>query len=177
MYSLQDVCGHGNSAGTETRNRKGRAKRRSGLSRLAQARLAETLRRVAPSEPWVDAQFIDVVEIDERGERVVRRAHDPSVFPPGGAQTAMVRCPQCGVITPPNAFENGICLDDADHGNWGPSPSAQAIAALQYRNLRLVEAELPPESLSALQAEIRREMGKASSVRRQPSKTTPAQYN
>ena len=74
MYSLQDVCGHGNSAGTETRNRKGRAKRRSGLSRLAQARLAETLRRVAPSEPWVDAQFIDVVEIDERGERVVRPA-------------------------------------------------------------------------------------------------------
>jgi hypothetical protein len=126
---------------------------RTGLSRLAEARLRRSLRRTAPSEPWVDAQFFSVVEHDGRGEQV-RRVHDTRVFPPGGAQTAMKRCPLCGVFTPPAAFEAGICLDHAENGSWGRSPSAVAIAALQHLNLRLVDPPLPGESVAALRAEI-----------------------
>jgi len=128
---------------------------RTGLSNLAEARLRRSLRRAAPSEPWVDAQFISVVEHDGRGEHL-RRVHDPRVFPPGGAQTAMKRCPRCGVFTPPSAFEAGVCLDHAEHGNWGRSPSAVAIAALQHLNLRLIDPPLPSESMAALRAEIAR---------------------
>jgi hypothetical protein len=108
---------------------------RTGLSSLAEARLRRSLRRTAPSEPWVD---------------------NARVFPPGGAQTAMRRCPRCGVFTPPAAFEAGVCLDHAEHGNWGRSPSAVAIAALQHLNLRLIDPPLPSESVTALRAEIAR---------------------
>lgn len=136
-------------------NRKGERSKDEGLTRLAEARLRQELRGHAPSEPWVDAQFVTIFARDERGRPIVRRLHDASVFPPGGEKTAMVRCPGCNVFTPPCAFEKGFCLDHADHGCWGPSPSAQAIAALQYRNLRLMESELPSESRRALQREIR----------------------
>ena len=47
-----------------------RGTRRTGLERLAEARMRETLRRTTPSEPWVEVQFIDVLETDERGRRV-----------------------------------------------------------------------------------------------------------
>jgi hypothetical protein len=124
-----------------------------GMNRLAEARLRRALRRTACSEPWVDAQFYSVIEDDGREEQV-RRVHDPRVFPPGGAQTRMKRCPRCGVFTPPTAFESGICLDHAENGSWGRSPSAAAIAALQHFTLRLVDPPLPSESIPALRAEI-----------------------
>lgn len=126
-----------------------------GLNSLAEARLRRKLRRTAPSEPWVDAQFSTRIDPDSDGTRVIH-VHNPNVFPPGGAQTAMKRCPKCGVMTPPNAFEGGICLDHREDGNWGPSPSAQAIAALQHMNVRLAESPLPSESTRALRAEIER---------------------
>ncbi len=128
---------------------------RAGLSKLAEARLRRVLRRTAPSEPWVDAQFTTVVDHDGRDAQI-RRIHDTRVFPPGGTKTAMRRCPECGVITPPTAFEAGKCLDHAEHGNWGRSPSAMAIAALQHMNLRLADSPLPSESVTALRAEIAR---------------------
>src|SRR4051794_28644413 len=102
---------------------KRRKARRTGLSRHEEARLRKQLRRTAPSEPWVEAQFKEVGDVDARGRPIVCRYHDPHVFPPGGADTAMVRCPRCGVFTPPNAIENGACLDHASHDGWGPSPS------------------------------------------------------
>jgi len=137
--------------------------RRVGLSVRNETRLREKLRRRCPSEPWVDAQFISFEDRDERGEPIVYRCHDASVFPPGGANTAMVKCPRCGVYTPPTAIEGGVCLDHAEpaealepHLGWGRSPSAIAIAALQFRNLRLIDKPLPPESRAALRREIRR---------------------
>lgn len=129
---------------------------RLGLTPLAESRLRRTLRRKVPSEPWLDAQFRSVSSRDARGEEVVQRLHDPTVFPPGGAKTGMVRCTCCGIFTPASAFEHDICLDHADHSAWCRSPSAIAIEALQYRNLRLAETPLPAESRSALRAEIRR---------------------
>ncbi|HWE02407.1 MAG TPA: hypothetical protein VG326_08335 [Tepidisphaeraceae bacterium] len=131
-----------------------RKKQRAGLSAVAEKKLRGELRRFAPSEPWVDAQFFDIMQIDAQGKAVVCRGHDPGIFPPGGARTTMVRCPACGVFTPPNAFERAVCLDHAEQGNWGPSPSAVAIRALQWRNLRLPESELAPESTAALRKEI-----------------------
>jgi hypothetical protein len=127
-----------------------------GLTPLAESRLRRTLRRKVPSEPWLEAQFRSVLSRNARGEEVVQRLHDASVFPPGGAKTAMIRCACCGIFTPSSAFEHDICLDHADHSAWGRSPSAIAIEALQYRNLRLAETPLPPESRSALRAEIQR---------------------
>lgn len=124
------------------------------MTALQESRLRERLRLEAPSEPWVDAQFYDVCDSDERQTVVVRRRHNPDVFPPGGDLTVMVRCPACGVFTPPVALEGGLCLDHAEHGCWGESPSAQAIRGLQLRNLRMDEVPLKPESLTALQKEV-----------------------
>lgn len=129
---------------------------RSGLSSLQEQRLRQQLRRSAPSEPWVDAQFKTFEDADERGEPVICRCHDPRAFPPGGKHTAMIRCPACGVWTPPNALEQDICLDHSDHEGWGPSPSAVAIRGLQYYHLRIEESELPPETITALKGEIRK---------------------
>ena len=129
-------------------------RRRIGLTVLAEARLRDELRRRSPSEPWVEAQFVSVSETDEHGHPIVRRIHDTSVFPPGGARTAMVRCRVCGIFTPPPAMEEGMCLDHSDSDIWGPSPSAAAIRALQYRNLRLPKMELLPDSAEALLMEI-----------------------
>ena len=123
---------------------------------MDESRLKARLRRRAPSEPWVDAQFRTVEETDSRGRPIARRLHDPSVFPPGGARTAMVRCPVCDVFTPPQTIEEGQCMDHADHAGWGPSPSAQAIWALQYYHTRIDGLELAPESPAALRKEIRR---------------------
>jgi hypothetical protein len=131
----------------------------AGLSSLAEARLRRKLRRTVPSEPWVDAQFTTRLPPDSDGTCVIR-VHNPHVFPPGGAQTAMKRCPRCGVMTPPFAFEGGICLDHRERGNWGPSPSAQAIAALERMNVRLAESPLPSESTRDLLAEIKRAQNK-----------------
>ena len=135
---------------------------RTGLTALSEARLRARLRRRSPSEPWVDAQFIDVSGADERGQPVVRRIHDPAVFPPGGPDTAMVRCPACGVFTPPQTIENGVCLDHDEHVNWGPSPSAAAIRAMEYRNRRLPECKLARASTAALTREIRRHIKRSS---------------
>lgn len=136
---------------------KRRNKKTAGLTRDAERRLKLKLRAEFPSEPWLDAQFVEHLERDERGRQIVRRAHDPTRFPPGGNQTAMVRCPACKIFNPPNSFEDGVCLDHADEGAWGPSPSAVAIQALQWRNLRLPESELAPESTKALREEIQRQ--------------------
>jgi hypothetical protein len=135
-------------------------KRRVGLTPALEARLKAQLRRISPSEPWVEAQIKAVEEVDGSGRRVSRRYHDTGVFPPGGAKTAMVRCPTCGIYTPPGAIENEACLDHAEHAGWGPSPSAVAIRGLQYLHLRLAESELPSESISALRREILQTMQK-----------------
>lgn len=132
-----------------------RPSRTVGLSVAQESKLKARLRKQSPSEPWVEAQFRTVTTTDPRGQIVPRRIHDPHVFPPGGARTAMVRCRACEVFNPPNAFERGVCLDHSAHAGWGPSPSAVAICALQYFNLRLSESELPGESKSSLRREIR----------------------
>ena len=134
--------------------------RRIGLTVLAEARLRDALRRQSPSEPWVEAQFVQILETDEQGLPVVRRKHDTTIFPPGGPRTAMVRCKACGIFTPPTAMEDSLCLDHGDHEHWGPSPSAVAIRGLQYRNLRLPETDLPPDSTAALQREIEEHEGR-----------------
>src|SRR5947209_6173314 len=90
-------------------------KPRAGLSRIEEDRLRQALRRAAPSEPWVEEQIKSFEDTDRRGKPIVYRYHDPSVFPPGGAETKMVRCPACKVLNPPNAMENGLCLDHARH--------------------------------------------------------------
>ena len=134
--------------------------RREGLSSTDESRLRARLRREAPSEPWVDAQFFNVESQDGRGQIIVRRFHNGRVFPPGGALTKMRRCRACGVFTPPGAFEKGVCLDHAEHGSWGESPSAHAIRMLQYRNLKMAQSDLPPESEAALRREIEAYQGK-----------------
>src|SRR5689334_9374048 len=78
------------------------------LSAAQEARLKYKLRREAPSEPWVEAQFRTLQEECGNGKIVVRRIHDTSVFPPGGARTRMVRCAQCKVFNPPGAIEDGL---------------------------------------------------------------------
>jgi hypothetical protein len=123
---------------------------------VAEQRLRAKLREKSPSEPWVEAQFIEITEFDERGDAIVRQIHNPRLFPPGGDQTAMVRCRVCGIFTPPNAMEDGVCLDHREGDDWGPSPSAQAIFALRYWNLRIDKAELLPESIAELQLEMRK---------------------
>jgi hypothetical protein len=133
---------------------------RSGLSPLAEERLRTRLRRIAPSEPWVDAQVVTFEDADSRGQPIVCRAFDAKVFPPGGRRTAMRRCRLCGRFTPPSAMEAGQCLDHSEDGNWPPSPSAIAIQALQHFNLRMEEPPLPSESTTALKAEIRKHLAK-----------------
>jgi hypothetical protein len=129
--------------------------RRVGLNPYQADRLKARLRAASPSEPWVDAQFGTVVDEDEAGRQIIYHFHDPRVFPPGGADTAMIRCPECGILMPPNAFEDGRCLDHATHTGWGPSPSALAIAALERRHLALQFAPLEPEDAVSLRREIR----------------------
>lgn len=132
-------------------------KKRHHLTAQRERSLRARLRKTTPSEPWVEAQFKSAEEIDCYGSIAAYRYHDPQVFPPGGPlHTAMIRCPKCGIYMPPNAFEHGACLDHARHEGWGQSPSAIAIQRLQLLNLRLVDAELPPEDIKSLRREIRR---------------------
>jgi hypothetical protein len=131
-----------------------RKKRRVGLSAYQEQRLKEQLRPSICSEPWLEAQFKSADDTDETGTPILYRYHDPHVFPPGGAKTAMARCPECGVLVPPNTLEHGACLDHARHDGWGPSPSAVAIRALQMFNLRIEDSELAPEDLPSLRKEI-----------------------
>ena len=131
-----------------------RKKPRVGLSAYQEQRLKDQLRPSICSEPWLEAQFKSADDTDETGTPILYRYHDPHVFPPGGAKSAMVRCPECGVLVPPNTLEQGACLDHARHDGWGPSPSAVAIRALQMFNLRMEDPELPPEDVEALRAEI-----------------------
>jgi hypothetical protein len=136
-----------------------RRKRRVGLTTHQERELKDTLRPHTCSEPWVEAQFVSANDTDKHGRAILYRYHDTRVYPPGGPATAMVRCTVCGVFNPPNAMEDGQCLDHADeaeHGGWGPSPSALAIGALQMRNLRLEELELEPEDSRSLRRQIRK---------------------
>lgn len=52
-------------------------------------------RRIAPSEPWVDAQFPECESTDESGDLIQITTHTPRAFPPGGKLTSMVVCPRC----------------------------------------------------------------------------------
>jgi hypothetical protein len=128
-------------------------KRRVGLSRFGETALRIRLRKMVPSEPWLEAQIKSSFDFID-GQRVIYRYHDSSVFPPGGTRTKMVRCPRCGVFNPPNAIEHGACLDHARHDAWGPSPSALAFRRLQAMNAVIEEPELPPEDLASLKKEI-----------------------
>src|SRR5579859_4120282 len=78
-----------------------KAKRRIGLTQYAEIQLKEKLRKRSPSEPWVEAQIKTNIDVTADGQPIVYRYHDPRVFPPGGEETLMVRCPRCGVFTPP----------------------------------------------------------------------------
>lgn len=132
----------------------GKRRRAVGLSAYQEALLKRELRLTTPSEPWVEAQFKTVSDTDTDGADIVYRYRDPHAFPPGGAQTAMVRCAECGVFNPPNAIEHDNCLDHANHEGWGPSPSAIAIAALRKLNLELEILDLLPEDSVSLRREI-----------------------
>ncbi|HET6248443.1 MAG TPA: hypothetical protein VFE47_12145 [Tepidisphaeraceae bacterium] len=134
-------------------------RKRIGLSNSDERRLRQLLRQKSPSEPWVEAQFVEICEKDSRGELVVRRMHDPAKFPPGGNRTKMVRCKICGILTPPNAMEDGSCLDHREVADWGQSPSAEAIRRIQFYFLKLTPLEMEPESTEALVQEIERHAG------------------
>jgi hypothetical protein len=137
-----------------TPSRKVKRTARAGLELYEERRLRAKLRKTVPSEPWVDAQIKTTVDFTSDRIPIVYCYHDPLVFPPGQKDTAMIRCPKCGIFNPPNAFEHGACLDHADHDGWGPSPSAVAIAHFIARNLRS-EIELLPEDVHSLLREIR----------------------
>lgn len=131
-----------------------------GLTHYQEEQLKRELRLTTPSEPWVEAQFRTVLDTDTDGTDIVYRYRDPHAFPPGGAQTLMVRCAECGVFNPPNAIEHGNCLDHARHDGWGPSPSAVAIAALRRFHLEIEELQLQPEDDASLRREIRQSLRK-----------------
>jgi len=132
-------------------------RRRVGLNFQREQDLKRKLRQTAPSEPWVEAQIKSAHDIQEGGGEILYRYHDPHVFPPGGAKTKMKRCPRCGVFTPPNAFEQAICLDCADHADgWGPSPSAVAIERLRMLRFEIPQRRLRGEDTESLLLEIER---------------------
>lgn len=132
-------------------------RKRVGLSPLAEARLKRRLRLTTCSEPWVEAQLVSVDDRAQAGDPITYRYHDPKLYPPGGVNTAMIRCTVCGVFTPPNATEHGQCLDHARHAGYGPSPSALAIEALRFYHVRLQPAQtLPPEDAKSLRREIQK---------------------
>lgn len=146
-----------------------RKRKRVGLSRGDETRMREKLRLTAPSEPWVDHQIKGYEDIGPDGEPIVYRFFDARAFPPPADTTPMVTCPLCGHTVPPNSIErpvgrdgieiDGRCLDcraQHIHEAHGASPSALAIMTIQYRNLRLDEIKLEPESVGELQDEIRR---------------------
>jgi len=127
---------------------------RVGLSPYQERALKDRLRKKSPSEPWVEAQFTTTLDTDPIGRPILYRYHDPHVFPPGGENTLMIRCPECGILMPPNAFEKGKCLDHAPHRGWGPSPSAVAIRTMERLNGNMEDCPLEPEDTTSLRAEI-----------------------
>lgn len=130
--------------------------RRVGLTHYGEVRLKARLRKRSPSEPWVEAQFVTVNDVDAAGRRFYHRYHDPRLFPPGGRETLMVRCRVCGIFNPPNAMEHGVCLDHADHTGWPSSHSAAAIQKLVLYNVALEnQVQLEPEDARSLHEEIR----------------------
>src|SRR5437763_103153 len=56
----------------------------TGLNGVQEQKLKAALRRMCPSEPWVEAQIKTTLKIDFRGKPQSCRHHDPAVFPPGG---------------------------------------------------------------------------------------------
>lgn len=136
-------------------------RKRVGLSRFAEERLKQKLRRTTCSEPWVEAQFVSVTDRDKDRSSILYRYHDAKIYPPGGQETAMIRCPVCGVFTPPGAIEHGKCLDHANHEGYGPSPSGLAFQALQFYNLHVEESvELAPEDAASLRREIQNHLSR-----------------
>lgn len=228
-------------AGTGQLNRKQR-RGRVGISSEQEAEAKLRLRGsprvpgIVPSEPWIDACFGYLTDRAPDGSLIEYRTFREENFPPGGEETAMVRCALCGRMTPPNSIEkwtvirttmidpakvrahrirmglsvleliariglDGLaeydailkrqenateltrsefaealecepkdlttkqtikfkgCMDHKSrvlHNAHGASPSATAIATLQYRNLRLDLLKLPSEHTSDLKREIRR---------------------
>ena len=124
-----------------------------GLSIVEEDRLRAALRRRSPSEPWVEAQIVEVRQMGERGEIIVRRIRRSLGISAGRPSHRNDRFAICRIFTPPTAMEDDACLDHREDGNWGPSPFAVTIRA-EYYNLELVESELPPESQSSLIREI-----------------------
>ena len=128
---------------------------RVGLTRCQEHHLRKRLRKKTPSEPWIDAQITSIIDTDPEGKPIHCRFHDPKVFPPGGASTLMVRCSICGIFNPPNAMEDGQCLDHAEDAGWGSSPSARAIRTLQrYHVIEEHALPLEPEDEESLKREI-----------------------
>jgi len=127
-----------------------------GLTWHQEQQLKRRLRRTAPSEPWVEAQIVAVKDVDPDGHAIHYILHDPSVFPPGGSQTRMIRCRKCGIYNPPNATEGGCCLDHAGHKGWGPSRSAREIRKMQRLKAGLKFTPLPREDVEGLMLEIER---------------------
>jgi len=127
-----------------------------GLTWHQEQRLKRRLRRSAPSEPWVEAQIVTEEDVDPDGSTIYYLRHDPSVFPPGGSQTRMIRCRKCGIYNPPNATEVGCCLDHPRHKGWGPSRSATVIRKMKRLKVGLKFCPLPREDVKGLMLEIER---------------------
>jgi hypothetical protein len=131
-----------------------RKDKHQGLTWYQARRLKCRLRSSSPSEPWVEAQIVVVDDADPHGNAIHYVLHDPSVFPPGGLETRMVRCRICGIYNPPNAMEGGCCLDHARHKGWGRSLSAKAIQAMERRKAGMHFCPLLREDIEGLQLEI-----------------------
>jgi len=76
-----------------------RSPQSTGLSLTHERRLRRKLRLKVPSEPWLEACFI---ELHEAGQTV--RRYDSRAFPPGGRETKMRWCRSCGRYTPPSCI-------------------------------------------------------------------------
>jgi hypothetical protein len=148
-------------------------------------KMKSSARARVPSEPWLDVQFPQHIEINADDEEVMVTQHQPGQFPPGGDLTAMVRCLKCGVLHPPTTKTYGgrgwpLCVDHVPNvvnDAYGPSPSATAIrqAAAMHANTvsrksgiddrkvdeppkRVIMRELPSEKKSELRREIKRQL-------------------
>lgn len=159
-----------------SRKQKKPKKKRVGLTANEEHKIRARLRRYFPSEPWIDATFICIDDIDPYGVPIAYRNHNDKAFPLPGSGTKMIRCPYCERLMPPNHFEDfqpgemimgeRQCLKStqrlcADHKSeylqdaWGESPSAKAIRELQHRNLRVETTKTKPEGKAALRQEIK----------------------
>lgn len=159
------------------RNRRDRRKNRIGLTHREETKLKVKIRETVPSEPWLDSQFTSYDDIDPKGQPIVYRFHTPKAFPPPAENTPMVVCALCGRHAPSVSMETPLdsvdhpgkgtsresrgprcmdCRSERIHRAHGKSPSAAMIQQLQYRNLRLEELKMEPESIGELMEEIRR---------------------